>query len=236
MKVPKRTQETPPPEPGRGGKTDYHNQKTDYHNHLFYRLPKPGDFRLLKPFNYAEAVGKRHRGWLISIMLPLRELLVKPILDADDAFHVMRLTGELVSFELVHGHDGKQYMFPGELVNLLGFRFLVVDYVWSACEVLGTLMNMHLWWDAYMDELLTVPEMMISRPEKSRDHVALAERLLTALKVYGTGRRPCAREIVELKQELLCKETSPRRFRSRLWDPWRHDNMRSLGSSWSDSH
>ncbi|CDI75225.1 hypothetical protein, conserved [Eimeria praecox] len=220
----KPTDELPPSEPGCP-------VGVDYNNHLFYRLPKARHLEFVEPFNFEVAISRPPRGWLVSIMLPMRELFLKPELGREDARQLMRLAGELASFQQLHGHEEKPHMFPGELANLLGFRFLVVDYLWCACEVLGAIMNKELWWDAYMDKVLDAPTMVVSRPEQAQEHLVLAERFLAALKMYRTGCRPLAREVVELKQELFCKKSSPRRFRSPQWEPWRQDNLASLGSS-----
>lgn len=136
----------------------------------------------------------------------------------------MRLAESLISHAAWSERIGKGVIISWRLGDTLGRRFLVADYLWCICEVIGPAMQKQAWWGNLMEKYLDVSIVASRFQRKSGNRALIIKRLIDALLIYRAGERPHACEVVTLKQEILCKANRPERFKSPAWDPWRMDN------------
>ncbi|CDJ37760.1 AGAP004734-PA, related [Eimeria tenella] len=196
-------------------------------NHPFFRLPRlqPGakvqQFCVTSAFAFPNMV--RHPSQTLGYM---RTALAGDTLGETEANGVVLAAQRAVS-HLFHFHQGGV---PEERVAnavfALAHRFLILDSLLCAIEVLGPAMVPHLWWD---DLSRSIPSDV--HPQHFRHHTEsgwhlqeLALRLSTAVTELKKGHRLRPKETVNLKRELFCDELSPAAFRKRKWNSWRNDD------------
>ncbi|KAL8441333.1 hypothetical protein Emag_007270 [Eimeria magna] len=204
--------------------------------HPFFRLPRvlPGAVR--RTFN-AELPVSPSVPWysLVSLLDKARKIYAKPSLNTDEVEDLMitletlanitlrRTVGEISAAKAMH-----------LVARQVGQAFMIMDALVSGIQILGPHMVPGKWWFRIADHYTTdytLPPVPKSVPPGYWGNRLAIERILPAMKTLITGVRPPAKDIVELKQLLLCFQHSPSFFREPRWDPWRADNARFLGVS-----
>ncbi|OEH78802.1 hypothetical protein cyc_01169 [Cyclospora cayetanensis] len=203
----------------------------DLARHPYYRVPVGDPGATLPPFDPQNIPGKQGVP-LSEILGDIRQLLLKSHLSELDMRTLQVDAYRLVQYAnwvLSQPVQGKRAAIA---VYFLARRFLVADAMWCINQVLGPPMNMHLWWDAFMEPLaehVSVPPESKSRT--GADWTLMAERLMVALYQYKLGQRPAAQEVVELKRQIFRWPCICRDFKSNAWDPWRDDDTGNDGHS-----
>lgn len=195
-----------------------------YGRHLFYRLPTADPEGRTLEFDWETALLNPTRLSLVQILQPIRQQLLKPRLGYSDLRALLRLTENLVSYGACTRSIGTGRISPAYLAGPLGRRFIMMDYLWSIFAVTKVETSNRPWWQSLMERLSDVNSVMFPTVARADSRFQFVLRLRSAMHQYKEGRRPPPREIVELKQELFCKENSPTVFKRREWDPWRQDN------------
>lgn len=196
-------------------------------DHPFYRLPRGAAGAPLSSFNGNTAFsipGEPSR--LGEGLLSLRALLLKEELSEAEVKKVMSMAPSLLHFVSTWSPSQLEKLRPFDAINPVACRFLVVDALWSICSVVGPNMNQAEWWDRLMEHV-AIPESLVSYPlfaGAANDWRPFLASARDALEVFRRGRRPSPEAVVALKREILCNPGFHRRFKGRLWEPWRKDD------------
>ncbi|CDJ60319.1 hypothetical protein, conserved [Eimeria maxima] len=207
-------------------------QQASVISHPFYRLPKLETGARLKEFSVRDAF---EYSKTLRVHEPLlhyiRSSLVKDTLSEDEANGVLRISERLVSHLYHFQATAVSTLRPSNAVSVLGRRYLMLDALAGAVQVLGPPMRAREWWQklvgAVQSRVVLFPS--VYRDERARAYAALAVRLSTAIDVLKQGIRPDASETVSLKRDLLCREVCHPEFRRPPYDPWRRDDMDAGG-------
>lgn len=108
---------------------------------------------------------------------------------------------------------------------------LVLDALYVAGAASGSKSDMEKWWRPLMD---TIPQNTVGtrKPltKEIQENAEVLEQVLKMIEIYRSGQRPPARDLVRLKQRVLCVYPLPR-FLDKRWRPWRADDK-----EWHDSN
>ncbi|CDI86990.1 hypothetical protein, conserved [Eimeria praecox] len=120
---------------------------------------------------------------------------------------------------------------PADAVDVLGRRYLMLDSLVCAIQVLGPAMRAATWWDKLVS-VIPADVVLADRSfpyQRSQHYTALAKRLSAAIKVLKSGVRPDAGETVSLKRELFGINSTHPEFRRARWDAWRRQDKEARG-------
>ncbi|CDJ64542.1 WGS project CABT00000000 data, contig 2.18, related [Eimeria necatrix] len=196
-------------------------------NHPFFRLPRlqPGvkvqQFCVTSAFAFPNMI--RHPSQTLGYM---RTALAGDTLGESEANGVVLAAQRAVS-HLLHFHQEEvPEKRVANAVFVLANRFLILDSLLCAIEVLGPAMVPHLWWDDLSRAIPSDvdPQHFQHHNETGWHLQELALRLSTAVTKLKKGHRLRPKETVNLKRELFCDELSPAAFRKRKWNSWRTDD------------
>lgn len=199
--------------------------------HPYWRLPKVSQRLEHKRFSWEKALFSNCREKLVDLLMPVRELLAKPELEEKELATLMQLGEKLLNEAVWSTTIGTGSDISWKVAQGLGRRFLVADYLWCICEVVGPPMEKDAWWGKLMGKYLHIGYLKSYASSKSRGLSYLVRRFISALDEYRKGKRPQPRDVVMLKQAIFFKLHRRSWFRDPSWEPWRQDNNASLGSS-----
>lgn len=202
-------------------------------DHPFYKTPTLQQGVTWRPFSLDVARACNPRVHSIDFNLRyMRTLLLQ------DAIQQNEMKGFINKMEVIAGYllefhcKSVLSATPRDAARHLGVRYLILDTLYAATEVLGKPGNANSWWAELVKNIpCEVAEYDCERSlgPQFLANVKTARELSVALQKLKLGVRPSSLETVRLKRMLFCEDTSPPFFRSRNWDPWRQDNNRWLG-------
>ncbi|KAL8452010.1 hypothetical protein Emed_001551 [Eimeria media] len=197
--------------------------------HRYVRLPKvrPGAIKRTLMV-HAAGPGPRFlsRGSSYDMLATMRGLFAKSELDEKDVEELLQTLEKMINF--VHKRispnvGARRY---GELVGRLGNYFLILDSVVNACKVLGPAAVVEQWWDEFASCFTTDYEGMETKTLRTTDSTEFNRKavfkLQEILRILKTGKRPPARDVIEMKRMLFCCERTV--FSDPKWKPWRMDD------------
>lgn len=152
-----------------------------------------------------------------------------------------KLTAMHVSLAVKYAENVAQYLTayhrgtvhdapPSSALMELGVRYLALEALFCAIQVLGAPLHAERWWPRLIH---LIPTRYESQDAVSRAHGAnvsfaqIAERVSKALELLKRGIRPAAEDTIELKRELLCGGNTTAFFKKKRWEPWREDDAKS---------
>lgn len=198
--------------------------------HPFYRVPDVATADIPRDFSLVKA---RLHGFNVAhpnpVLLTLHTLLKKQTLDRREAEHLVTATERLVGFALQHFKQNIWALRSGRAVEHVGFAFLIVDTVFSACEALGSKSHRQEWWPEFMESVMPIGMPAGIHSSSSVQSAMRLANLTSLLETYKSGTRPEAYIVVSLKQLLICSGMFSR-FRAGFWNDWRADDR-----EWNDS-
>ncbi|KAL8448293.1 hypothetical protein Emed_003823 [Eimeria media] len=196
--------------------------------HPFYRLPEvdPVD-QQTRRFNPRAATSF---GMAFSRaparLQAIRKLLIMPRLTGPLLEGLALELQLLVAYGCFYEGSSVEGLPMSKAAYTLGRRFLVLDQVLCALQVLGESPS-GSWWThftaAISNDLGDEGKKRLFRPywEFNRD---LVRRLSRAIEIMKRGQRLGKEETIRLKRALMCLPYSPNAFRKSIWDPWRKDD------------
>ncbi|KAL8425211.1 hypothetical protein Efla_004304 [Eimeria flavescens] len=115
---------------------------------------------------------------------------------------------------------------PGVAVKELGRRILVLDALLRAREVLGESLGLHLWFEGFVEKIPSKYQFALDRNgnKHAPQNHKFALYLSKVLEKYRRGERPSAREVVRIKQRLVCDLEGPSYFTHSAFESWREAN------------
>ncbi|KAL8439020.1 hypothetical protein Efla_002429 [Eimeria flavescens] len=197
--------------------------------HPFIRLPIIRPEAILRDFDPQRLKPMFGRSGLYMMLSRIRERLLKPALDAGEVEQLMLETEKLVRMTLARLPQQSSPKALWHWVHHLGTFFLILDAVVSVRQLLGPRMAASEWWDHLVNCLpmdYPPPEVPADANKLNKFRYNLVSRLLAAIKIYKTGKRPDLQEVLELKRMLLCTRHSISYFKDRRFDPWRSDDAK----------
>ncbi|CDJ36491.1 uncharacterized protein EMH_0087550 [Eimeria mitis] len=162
----------------------------------------------------------------VPLLQEAHELLSREVLYPPEMRELAQAVGLLIAHSMHHESRDVSGLKPSHAVQYLGIRFLVLDVVVSAFLVLEQELE-PAYWDLFADAVShsTPPppnrKSVAGRRDVSTRRVLALSRAIQTLK---KGKRPEPRELIQLKRMLFCWKSSPRYFKSKAFDPWRHDD------------
>ncbi|CDJ36071.1 uncharacterized protein EMH_0059220 [Eimeria mitis] len=196
--------------------------------HPFYWTPALQPGATTRPFSLVSA-----RSRILSfdsihdLLRMMRSLLMKDmIVQADLEVLVCKmetLVGYLLHFHTTPVND----LIPKKAVISLGFRYIILDFLFVAREVLGEAGNASSWWQEVVASIPHEVEYQYTRSfgTQFEANMRLVKGLSGAIEMLKNGIRPSMGATILLKRRLFCKATSPPAFKGHRWDPWRNDDQ-----------
>ncbi|CDJ53719.1 hypothetical protein EBH_0008380 [Eimeria brunetti] len=156
----------------------------------------------------------------------LRELFFASNLNHGEAGAVRAAALQLAS-HLLTWHTGVvTETAPKKVAYILGRRFLMLEAVFCAIQVLGaTPEAVELW-----DELARVVPIYVTFPHKKgygngfRKNLQIVGKIIAALEKLKAGIRPSPSETVDVKRDIFFKLTNTD-FKGGQYDKWREDDL-----------
>ncbi|KAL8433587.1 hypothetical protein Efla_000731 [Eimeria flavescens] len=205
-----------------------------YEAHPFYRTPDVPDtvaqaaLQMVPVFTILPTMD------LVEDLNTARAILAKPVVTASDVHELLSCGQKIIHYATAHMSRPLAGTKSSQFLPRLSMRFLVADTLYCVCEVVGPAMNKSYWWDKLMSTMLASPPQWAPKYLGSglvASRRQLAERLISAFDHYRAGQRPAAREVVQMKQEILCGEYMFSVFKDFSWDPWREADKEFQESS-----
>ncbi|KAL8272617.1 hypothetical protein Esti_003506 [Eimeria stiedai] len=201
----------------------------DYANHPFYHTPTVPSSVLEKlgRTRHKHLVGGERLWGLINLA---RHLLAKPCLSLPDAellhscvealrSHAMsRLTKPLTPYG-----GSRHFAFAASL------RFLIVDILWCASEVLSRSTETKRWFGSLVESMLSTSAPWSAgnlRQRQEAGRLELLSRIFSVWDIYKAGQRPSPKDVVEIKQMIFCGKSVLPAFNQSVWDSWREADRR----------
>ncbi|CDJ42878.1 hypothetical protein, conserved [Eimeria tenella] len=220
--------------PSEGTDSESEDSEAVFARHPFYKLPKLAPFLETNLFCEDSAFSRGCLSGHTSLLLMSIRSVFKAewVTEAKArklAWDVERLVCNLYYLQ----REPVSHYIVSRAVIFLGQRFLLLDALVSALSVLSPVVNASAWWS----KLVTVIPSEVpfnsghTSFERTRQYEDLANRLIRAIDCLKNGTRLGAKETVELKRDLLCRELSPPWFRKGRWKYWRMDDEIELNSS-----
>ncbi|KAL8438165.1 hypothetical protein ACSSS7_000400 [Eimeria intestinalis] len=195
--------------------------------HAFSRLPRveggdPSAYRsLLDPERAIRLTGRATLQ--VSAVRTLSALLAQDELFLFQLPQFVMLTEHLLGHLAFHESRPLSPR-PSYALEVLGFRFLLMDMAVSALQLLGVPPS-GPWWDHMVSQ---IPDEYIHPVKRAKELVSfninLMRRLTVAIRELKSGHRPSPHLLVHLKRCLFCCVHSPLRFLRPAFDRWREDD------------
>ncbi|CDJ61716.1 hypothetical protein EMWEY_00011830 [Eimeria maxima] len=174
-----------------------------------------------------EAIFEAHRRELrpYVFLRNLRRLFALRVLDQAGVDLLVSSTEGLIGavwYLAQKRHPKRQPVYAAEV---FGNYLLAFDALMCVIELLGDYMELPLWWEEFVAAFNHDPSSLLP-PVGMRAgglYRRLIARIVNALNVYKTGRRPALSEVIALKKMLFCPPSAPGDFKDHKWDPWRED-------------
>ncbi|CDJ60227.1 hypothetical protein, conserved [Eimeria maxima] len=219
--------------PGNGAGTDI---PTPTLAHPYVRLPFVPREAITRTFDFKCALScGLHDRFVLTHLETMRTLFAKESLDWISVNKLLSTSQRLVNHAFFLLRLPQVPDIPSRVNRKLGLLFLTFDAVVCTIELLGESMLTGAWWrkftGAFNTDYYLKATGTIVPAETGR--AGFGNRLLSALRIYKTGRRPHAEEIISLKRLLFCSNVSPDIFQRRQWDQWRLDDKEWCGAKWT---
>ncbi|CDJ37551.1 hypothetical protein, conserved [Eimeria tenella] len=202
--------------------------------HPFYKLPVLQENAIVRKFCVGNAFG--HTILLVHPSSALRFMLT--------SFAKLRITereanGIIIESQRIVNHlfnfhkSAVPWRSASKAVLTLGLRYLMLDSLLCAVDLLGPAMDAPQWWPKLIKLIPTKIAIADLRLQlnRSKYYALLAERLSAASESIKNGQRPGAKETVALKRDLFCTEMSLPLFKKPQWDIWRYYHKLSCGDA-----
>lgn len=157
------------------------------------------------------------------ILLTLRELLRLSSLNSQQTNLLVESTENLANHVVHHMTQTPAGMDPVDAVRFWGLRFLALNALYSAAQVLGP--DRPPWWNKVLAVIPNGPAPSVNRfmPLSVRNRVNFLNRIIAALEMYKSYTNPGDEEAFDLLRILFCGEESCNYFRKKSWGPWKDD-------------
>ncbi|CDJ53235.1 hypothetical protein, conserved [Eimeria brunetti] len=157
-------------------------------------------------------------------LLEFQKLMRKDELSQAEVNNMLALTWDLLKFAASAKRSQVVKRSVCDVVAPLSIRFLVLDALWSACEILGDQSEKQLWWDKVAQEL-TAPPVLLQHPKLTAPsrYEPFLRRLRAAFSAFRSGNRPSARDVLTIKKMMFGPPTIHGTFAGVVWDFWRRD-------------
>ncbi|KAL8448505.1 hypothetical protein Emed_003685 [Eimeria media] len=201
--------------------------------HPFVRLPKlqPGvEPRQFSPWvlQFGSIAAESHHRALVS----MRELFLKPELDAADAAKLLLIAEHLAVHACAKMTSDVSLLTPTEAVDPLSRRFLVLWSLHAASQVLKQDWTKQSWWRELVDKIPSHYSRGVPRARRSVKWVCqLIADLCEAINKLKAGDSLPESVVIDLKRRIFCSPHSPRGLRYLAWDLWRRDDREFLEDS-----
>ncbi|CDJ59635.1 hypothetical protein, conserved [Eimeria maxima] len=199
----------------------------DIKNHPYVRLPVVEEGVVPRRLRIAVLFARKQiRPSPHFCLLTLKNIYAQKTLDQKRADILVNAVERLISITWIQSQRTPRRTAPRYIVEALGNRFVAIDAIVCAIELVGEHMELPLWWGKFTASFKTNFPL---RPPGSRGgelpqlHRNLAKRLVAAMDIYKQGRRPPLGEVYALKKLLFGPELGRHSFKERKWDPWRRD-------------
>ncbi|CDJ37907.1 hypothetical protein, conserved [Eimeria tenella] len=195
--------------------------------HPFVRLPSV-EFGVKPRHLVPQRLFLHHRSNLSTLpyMKTLRQLLTRNSLDQAGTETFMDALERLIDIVWTQAQGRSQQRRPAVAVSVLGKDFLAMDFIISAIQLFGEAMELSSWWERFVGGFRTNYYFHGGgsvRPRVRNYNTQLANRLLSAIRIYKQGLRPSLEEVIALKRMLFCSPSAPKPFTEYSYDAWRHD-------------
>ncbi|KAL8436947.1 hypothetical protein ACSSS7_001311 [Eimeria intestinalis] len=197
--------------------------------HLYYRLPSVLPGPITRSFSLKEAFGYRSRQSPRLFLPTIHRLLTQPTINSLEADLLIASCERLASHVYGYQTTPLSYQRPCAAASSLARRYIYVEILFCAIQVLGPAMRAESWWPYLMN--LIASEYVASAACRNSAGSHLAQRLSAALALLKNGIRPSLKETVALKRELFKGRSLRLGFEDKLWDDWRKDDDGDAGSS-----
>lgn len=151
------------------------------------------------------------------LLLEIRKLLLRPVLDANGLDELMTNAELLGNFAMRGLKKECLSTKPSEMVRDRGQRFLIMNALHSAAQVVSR--QLPPWWGDVVNATLTKLDLPGSAASDAFN-VLLARDLTAALRMYKAGSAPAPENIIDIKRRLF----SSKHYSPSAWDPWREDD------------
>ncbi|KAL8271550.1 hypothetical protein Esti_004585 [Eimeria stiedai] len=198
--------------------------------HPYYRIPTVDPlYRGVRRFNPERAKSFAFANLKTCVQLSrMRSLLAEELLTPPELDELAGLTSEILSYTYHYEHSSTKHLVPSIATQTLGRRYLLLDAVIAALQVLEEPPN-ELWWQQIVsvipdDSLQESSYARVRYSPSTTFHRDLMKKLHRALQILKTGTRLSKEDTILLKRSLFCNRFSPRSFKDSKWDPWREDD------------
>nr|AET50748.1 hypothetical protein [Eimeria tenella] len=216
----------------------YNVRQETLDTHPFVRLPARDPGPISRPFVIRPFFAYEFASRFASRLLEEAHMyLGKPKLTTVDADHLTLLAERLACHLMHYQKDPLLNASPYHALRKLGMRFLLLDAIVCTLQVLGY--NTREAW--FRDFAKNVPHectfvhARYISTKQARFNQQLVQRLACAVGTLKDGMRPCSRDIIELKLNLMCNPLSLQTFQYRIFQPWRSDCRRAHASLFGGS-
>ncbi|CDI82081.1 hypothetical protein, conserved [Eimeria acervulina] len=199
--------------------------------HPYYKLPKLQREAKWNTITFSAELAFSDN---VSVNIPgvvlrnLHNCFVKDTLSVLEANDVIKCCQRLVGHLFACHRATRARFTPAEAVATLGRRYIMLDLLVCAIEVLGPAMDTSMWWGKLVEAvpshvIMTSREIVSGR---CKGYLALADRLTAAISLLRKGTRPSEEETIALKRELFCSPDAHPEFKMSRWEPWRSDDKK----------
>ncbi|CDJ61717.1 hypothetical protein EMWEY_00011840 [Eimeria maxima] len=196
---------------------------SDIVNHPYVRLPVLARGVVIRPIKVENLLISYNSKLRLDCSLDqLRRLFALRELDQEAVNELVTATEGLVGAVSYHAKKSLRNNRPVYAAEATGYNFLAFDALVCAIQLLGDYMNLPLWWEGFVAIFNRDPFSKME-PLKRRTggmYRTLIVRLLEALDIYKTGKRPSLEEVIAIKDILFCSPRAPKAFKDPKWDPW----------------
>ncbi|CDJ68362.1 hypothetical protein, conserved [Eimeria necatrix] len=202
--------------------------------HPFYKLPVLEANAIVRKFCAVNAFG--HTILLVHPSSALRFMqtsFAKQRINEREANGIIIESQRIVNHLFNFHRSAVPWRSASKAVLTLGLRYLMLDSLLCAIDLLGPAMDAPQWWTKLVKSIPTKIAIKDLRLQlnRSKHYALLAERLSAASEAIKRGLRPGARETVALKRDLFCTELSLPLFKKPQWDIWRYFHKLSCGGA-----
>ncbi|KAL8271543.1 hypothetical protein Esti_004578 [Eimeria stiedai] len=159
-------------------------------------------------------------------LVKLRSLLAQQFLSGEELDELTDVLQQVMSYAYFRETSRTENSHPSVALRALGRRFVMLDQVVAALQVLGEKLPAQ-WWNAFVSRIPM--EYRQSPPHSGRNamenfNLMMIARLTEAMRLLRTGVRPPRQEVVTIKKLLFTSFLTPYYFKLSRWDAWRADD------------
>lgn len=194
--------------------------------HPFVRLPGREEGPVTRPFIIRPFFAYEFASRFAARLLEEAHLYMgKAKLSLVDLEHLTLLAERLACHLMHYQKDPLLNTSPYHALRKLGMRFLLLDAFVCTLQVLGydTRQPWFLNFVKNVPHECTFVHARYISTKQARFNQLLVQRLAYAVGTLKHGLRPCSRDIIELKLNLMCNPLSLQAFQCRIFQPWRSD-------------